>query len=491
MGAAEPAELVGLARAAREGDETSRDTLMVVARPLMLRWAARLVDDPAIVEDVVQDALIEVHRTVAGLREPEAVAGWLHLAVRKHADRHRRRRQPGLLLDVDLQGDVAVGSRPDDPADMAEWAEDRAVVRRALALVKDTDRLLLVLRYYGGWPESDLAVLLGIRGGAVRKRLYDARRRLRGELATRSSVTPLIAATDPWEKLMTDVRALLGTMYDLDDPMPALPQGRPPLSRPESPGRLATGIKVLDTLVPLPRGGIVDLSGPVGTGHLVLVAETLHNLAVEGSAALVAVTFAAGSPTGASARLWKLLDAQAPAAEHTAVVCAPPGREAEAAGLAGRMAAWLAHGGATVLLAVDEVVAERTGPELFAGAVGTCDGGPGAVTGVRVAAHAVGAAPAAAWPGADAEVRLGATEMVVGQLPAVDVLASCSALLDGSALPLEERTAAHEARALLARAARIRDYLTQPLQVTEAATGTPGQAVPPHEAITGLERLLA
>jgi F0F1-type ATP synthase beta subunit len=81
--------------------------------------------------------------------------------------------------------------------------------------------------------------------------------------------------------------------------------------------------------------------------------------------------------------------------------------------------------------------------------------------------------------------------MLVEQLPAVDVLASRSALLDGSALPLEERTAAHEARALLARAARIRDYLTQPLQVTEAATGTPGQAVPPHETITGLERLLA
>ncbi|TCN33572.1 RNA polymerase sigma factor (sigma-70 family) [Kribbella orskensis] len=490
-GTAEPADLVVLARAAMEGDKASRDTLMAAARPLMLRWAARLVDDPAVVEDVVQDALIEVHRTLAGLREPEAVAGWLHLAVRKHADRHRRRRQPGRLLDFDLQGDAAVGSRPIDPADLAERTEDRAVVRRALALVKDTDRLLLVLRYYGDWPESDLAVLLGIRGGAVRKRLYDARRRLRVELATRSSVTPLVAATDPWEMLMTDVRALLGAMYDLDDPMPALPPGRPPLSRPESPGRLATEIKVLDTLVPLPRGGVVDLTGPIGTGHLMLVAEILHNLTAGGSAALVAVTSAERSPTGASARLWKLLDAQAPAAEYTAVVCAPAGREAEAVGLAERFAGWLAHGGVTVLLAVDEIVAERTGPGLFDGAVGLCDGGPGAVTGLRVAAHAAGAAPAAPWPGSDAEVRLGTAEMVVGQLPAVDVLASRSALLDGDALPLEERTTAHEARALLARAARIRDFLTQPLEVTEAASGTPGEAVPPQESITGLARLLA
>jgi hypothetical protein len=187
--------------------------------------------------------------------------------------------------------------------------------------------------------------------------------------------------------------------------------------------------------------------------------------------------------------LWKLLDAQAPAAEHTAIICAPPGREAEAADLAGKLAAWLAHGGSTVLLAIDETVAERTGSEVFAGAVGTCDGG--VVTGLRVAPHALGAVPVAAWVGADAEVRLGTAEMVAGQLPAVDILASRSTLLDGNTLPAEERAAANEAREALARAVRIREYLAQPLQVTEEATGTPGRAVPPRESITGLTQLLS
>ncbi len=448
---------------------------MVAARPLMVRWATRLVDDPATAEDVVQDALIEIHRSVGGLREPEAVAGWLHLAVRKHADRHRRRRHP--LQHLDLLANAAV-----DPADAAEHSEDRALVRRALAAATDSDRLLLVLRYYGGWPESDLAVLLGIRGGAVRKRLYDARRRLRAELGAGRSTF----VADPWEKLMTDVRALLGAMYDLDDPMPALPPGRPPLSRPSSPERLATGLKVLDTLVPLPRGGVVDLTGPVATGHLALIAEVLHNL--EGPAALVAVTFAERSPTGASPRLWKLLDAQAPAAEHTAVLCAPPGRETEAVALAGRFAAWLAHSGATVLLAVDETVADRTGPDLFTGSVGLCDNSPGAVTGIRVAAQGPNAAPSAPWPAADTEVRLSTEELVTGHFPAVDVLASRSTLLTGDALSLDERSAAQEALAALARAANIRAYLTQPLQVTQTTLST--EPVPPQESIPALQRLL-
>ena len=130
--------------------------LLAAARPLMLRWAARLVEDPATVEDVVQDALMEAHRTLASLREPAAVAGWLHLAVRKHADRHRRRQRPRLLLDMDLrESPDPAAPRPEDPALAAERAEDRVMIRRALTLATDADRLLLVLRYYGGWAESD------------------------------------------------------------------------------------------------------------------------------------------------------------------------------------------------------------------------------------------------------------------------------------------------------------------------------------------------
>ena len=479
-------EATGLARlaaAARDGDVVSHERLLAAARPLLVRWARRLVEDPAAAEDVAQDALVEIHRTLGTLREPGALAAWLYLVVRKHADRHRRSRRPGLLLDLDLEWPAAPGC---DPEPEAQRAEERAVIRRALALAADADRLLLVLRYYGGWPQADIAALLGITSGAVRKRLHDARRRLAAGLESAVPAAP--ALDDPWETMMSDVRSLLGASYHPGDPMPGLPPGRPPLSRPARPGRLPTGIKVIDALVPLPRGGVTDLTGQAGTGHLALLAEILHNLAAAGPAALVAV----GSPppsAGLSARLWKLLEPPAPSAALTAVISAPPGREDEAAGLAARLAAWLAHGNATVLLAADEPTARQAGPDVFS-AVGTDATGPGSVTGLRVAPNAAGAAPAAPWPGADAELRTAAAEMVAGRLPAVDVLASRSALLDSDALPAGDRAAARRAREVLTRAARVRDYLTQPLRIAEPATGVPGQAVPADEAVAGLARLL-
>jgi hypothetical protein len=154
------------------------------------------------------------------------------------------------------------------------------------------------------------------------------------------------------------------------------------------------------------------------------------------------------------------------------------------------LAGWLAHGDATVLLVLDEPTARIAGPDGLGAAVGTCASGPGSVTGLRVAPHPAGHAPAAPWPGADAEIRTAETEMIVGRLPAIDVLASWFALLDGDILPAADRAAARQARDLLARAARLRDYLTQPLRIAEPATGVPGQAVPARDAVAGLTRLL-
>src|SRR4051794_28629481 len=48
---------------------------------------------------------------------------------------------------------------------------------------------------------------------------------------------------------------------------------------PQPPGVLETGLKVIDLLAPLPRGGVADLFGPAGVGKLVVMAELIHNFA--------------------------------------------------------------------------------------------------------------------------------------------------------------------------------------------------------------------
>lgn len=232
------------------------------------------------------------------------------------------------------------------------------------------------------------------------------------------------------------------------DQLPALPRVSERPQRPQHPERLETGVKVLDAVVPWPRGGVVDMLGPVGTGHLVLLNEVAHNLAAK----VVAVT-----TEGSTSRLWKLLNPEG-IPDLTTIV---PSQSFE---FARDLSALLAADGETVLLVVDNDTA-------LDAAVGVL--GKGSVTGVRVAPHARDATPIAPLGGADTTTVMGTAELVAGLTPPVDILASSSTVVLDDA----DRQAAQKARQVLASAAAVRDYLNQPLWMLQDVSGVPGAKV--------------
>lgn len=465
--------LTAMAVAARGGDDHALAGFLAAAEPLLRRRASQLVE-PSAVDDVVQESLLEVHQSIGALRCPAAVVAWLVLVVRKHADRHHRRRRQSVLLD--LVADV-LPAPEDGPERAVERASDAAAIRRALALAADRDRLILTLRYFAEWSDAELASLLGISRGAVRKRLHDARRRIRPVLEAHY----LAPSTHASEEVMSNVHELIGRRLN-GEARPPLPPP-PAMYRPDTLSRLATGLKAIDAVAPWPAGGTIDLLGPVGTGHLVLLAEVVHNL----KGVLVAVGAMQPAADGSSARLHKLLDPDARGIPAI-VIDAPDNGETAAIDYACRAAALLAAEGQTVLLAVDRVVADFVGEKAFAHLAGAAAHGTGIVSTIRVAPHTRDAMPPPAWAGQDAVTVLSLTEALAGRFPAIDFPACRSAVLDLT----DERTRA-VARAchdVLTSAARVRDYLTQPLWMAEPAAGTPGQRIDPNDATTGLAQAL-
>ncbi|HEX3813767.1 MAG TPA: sigma-70 family RNA polymerase sigma factor [Mycobacteriales bacterium] len=497
-------ELEQLAAAAAGGDPSARDRLLAASAEPARRIAGRLVDDRHAVDDVVQDALVEVFGSIGTLREPVAYPRWLALVVRKHADRHRRRTRPTMLLDlvIDLDPalvDPATSSGGPDPAQAAERGDQVDRVRRALQLTRDADRVLLGLRYYGEWSDAELAELLGISRGAVRKRLYDARGRLRPLLADSTDRPPSTTTqprqpTRPREQTMSDattdntahdtaatrVMALFGTTVDPASAPP--PPAGVALSAPPPGAVLGTGIKALDAVAPWPRGGTVDFLGPVGTGHLVILGEVIHNLIGVGPAALIAVAATESAADHSWPGLPRLLDAEA-RPEATLIVQAPTARAAAALDYAARCASTLAAAGAQVLLAVDRVVAERVGETTFDGRVGVTTAG-GSVTGVRVAPHHPEADPVPDWAGAGAVTITSLEELAAHRYPAIDLRASRSAVLEHA--DAAHREVAAGCRRVLAEAAAVRAYLEQPFWMAEEHTGVPGESFTPREAVEGL-----
>jgi RNA polymerase sigma-70 factor (sigma-E family) len=131
-------------------------------RGRLVRLAALLVDDPATAEDVVQEAFAGLHRHWAGLRDEAAAVGYLRTAVVNGSRSVLRRRRTAR----DYVPPHQVNARSAESLAMLS-AEHQAVVD-ALATLPPRQREVLVLRYYGGLSEAEIADATGISRGTVK-----------------------------------------------------------------------------------------------------------------------------------------------------------------------------------------------------------------------------------------------------------------------------------------------------------------------------------
>jgi RNA polymerase sigma-70 factor (sigma-E family) len=149
-------------------------------RMRMVRLAVLLVDDPSTAEDVVQEAFTGLHRHWSGLRDEAAAIGYLRTAVVNGSRSVLRRRRTAR----DYVPPHQVNARSAESLAMLS-AEHQAVVD-ALSALPPRQREVLVLRYYGGLSESEIADATGISRGTVKStasRALDAVARVMGSRA--------------------------------------------------------------------------------------------------------------------------------------------------------------------------------------------------------------------------------------------------------------------------------------------------------------------
>jgi RNA polymerase sigma-70 factor (sigma-E family) len=131
-------------------------------RMRFVRLAILLVDDPATAEDVVQEAFAGLHRHWGGLRDAAAALAYLRTAVVNGSRSVLRRRRTAR----DYTPPHNVNARSAESLAMLT-AEHQAVVG-ALSKLPDRQREVLVLRYYGGLSEAEIAEATGISRGTVK-----------------------------------------------------------------------------------------------------------------------------------------------------------------------------------------------------------------------------------------------------------------------------------------------------------------------------------
>ena len=149
--------------------------------------AHRIVGDPAIAEDVTQEAFISVWRSGARFDAARgSVRSWTLGIVRNRAiDALRRASGPAPKLDLD--DDAALESRPSD-----ELTDSQAIRRETSRRVQGALRELpaeqsevIGLAYFGGFTHSEIADMLGMPLGTVKGRMRLGLEKIRVTLAER------------------------------------------------------------------------------------------------------------------------------------------------------------------------------------------------------------------------------------------------------------------------------------------------------------------
>ena len=158
---------------ARSGDQEAFADLVHQVSDTLFGVARRILRDPELAEDVLQNALVTVWRKLPHLREPDRFEAWAFriLVHACYADAPRNRRWASMvrILPIERAGND----------DEIQSISDREELEQAFSTLPLDQRAVFVLHHHVGLPLVAVAETLGIPDGTARSRLHYATRALR------------------------------------------------------------------------------------------------------------------------------------------------------------------------------------------------------------------------------------------------------------------------------------------------------------------------
>ncbi len=177
-------ELAGLVARARQGDVAAFERLIAAHQSKVYTFAFAFTGSPDVAQDLAQDALVKVYRSLGSFRFQSAFSTWLYSIVKNtyldarksRAGRERALEEPLTEREVaDLQDAATAEERL-----LAK--ESRRTLLRALRQVPVAYRTVVALADVQGLGYEEIAGALGVPIGTVKSRLKRGRDALKDAL---------------------------------------------------------------------------------------------------------------------------------------------------------------------------------------------------------------------------------------------------------------------------------------------------------------------
>ncbi len=166
-----------------EGDDAAFAYLVKKYQKRVHALAWRKIGDFHIAEDITQETFLQVYRKLATLKDPNQFPGWLYVIANRCclAWLRKKRIQIEQLKEVDITMVESPSYSKHVAAEQAESATDtkRELVKNLLAKLKESDRTVLTLYYFGEMTYAEISEFLGVSVNTVATRIHRARERLK------------------------------------------------------------------------------------------------------------------------------------------------------------------------------------------------------------------------------------------------------------------------------------------------------------------------
>ena len=167
------------------GDDIAFSALVEKHKKSVHALAWRKTGDFHVAEEITQDTFLKAYQNLSTLKEPQKFSGWLYVIAANYCKMWmRKKRLSTQSLEDTSSAELEKASYSgyviaENERTTAE--AQREVVKKLLAKLQESDRIVITLYYLGGMTYEDISEFLGVSVSTIKSRLYRARQRLKKE----------------------------------------------------------------------------------------------------------------------------------------------------------------------------------------------------------------------------------------------------------------------------------------------------------------------
>jgi len=175
---------------AKNGDQEAFTQIVEMYKNPVYNMCYRMLSNPQAAEDAAQETFWRVYKNLNRYDSKRKFATWL-LSIAAHycIDQQRKKRLPSIDLSEIIEFSAEdPAPKPENVAIRNEFSEE---VQQQMAELNESDRAVLVLRYWHEMSEVEISETLRITKSAVKSRLHRARKHMAEQWSSVQEITTI------------------------------------------------------------------------------------------------------------------------------------------------------------------------------------------------------------------------------------------------------------------------------------------------------------